>query len=313
MRNAYFVAATLLLVQQGALAFSTGRLNRGVILPVKARSSSFTRPNVITCRRSPHHTGLSMVIERMSDECIGAIMTAHNIGNEIGLSKLRNEILFVGIVGKPERAAVTLEKYNIQYQEVKETAIAQVRRSVSDLVEGGNEKREALPFSAACKVLLEQALDIANGLNSRSVRSEHVLLALMGYNKGRPFESAPALDVLDNMPGLKGLEGKDFSCFAFCQDLVQDLESQPGTDIDTGSAGPTSRQEVPINRGGTGLGSSTLASLGVDLTQMALEGKLDNVYGRDNEIRSALRTLGRRRKNNPCLIGGEVQIGENYV
>jgi len=52
----------------------------------------------------------------------------------------------------------------------------------------------------------------------------------------------------------------------------------------------------------------------VDLTQMAVEGKLDRVYGRDKEIVMALRTLGRRRKNNPCLIGdpgvGKTAIAE---
>jgi len=36
-----------------------------------------------------------------------------------------------------------------------------------------------------------------------------------------------------------------------------------------------------------------------------MEGKYDAVFGRDNEIKSVLRTLGRRRKNNPCLIGGK--------
>ena len=192
----------------------------------------------------------------------------------------------------------------MNYDKVKEVAIHQVRKSASDLVEGGNATREALPFSAASKRLLEQALSIADTLNSQSVRSEHVMLALMGFNNGRPIESAPALDVLSSMSGLKSLDGKAFSCFKFCEQLVQDLELQPDTDVENRSA-PRARDEVVINRGGLGLGSLTLSTVGVDLTQMALDGKLDNVSGRNDEIRSALRTLGRRRKNNPCLIGGK--------
>eukprot|EP00545_Synedropsis_sp_CCMP1620_P009216 CAMPEP_0119027310 /NCGR_PEP_ID=MMETSP1176-20130426/36880_1 /TAXON_ID=265551 /ORGANISM="Synedropsis recta cf, Strain CCMP1620" /LENGTH=66 /DNA_ID=CAMNT_0006983201 /DNA_START=116 /DNA_END=313 /DNA_ORIENTATION=+ len=66
-----------------------------------------------------------MVIDRLSDECVGAISTAHTIGNEIGLTVLRNEILFAGIIAKPERAAATLQKYSITYDKVKESAIAQ--------------------------------------------------------------------------------------------------------------------------------------------------------------------------------------------
>jgi ATP-dependent Clp protease ATP-binding subunit ClpC len=228
-------------------------------------------------------------------------MTAQEIGNDIGLSVLRNEILFAGIVGMPERAAPTLERYNMSYEKVKETAIAQVRKSVSDLAEGGNKERDALPFSAASKLLMDQAVNIAEGLNCPSVRSEHVLLALMGYNNGNPIESAPALDVLSNIPGLRGIDGKAFSCFKFCEQLMLDLDAQPDSDM---VPGPRARENVMMNRGGMGLGTSTLNSIGVDLTQMALDGKLDNVYGRDAEIRSALRTLGRRRKNNPCLIGG---------
>ena len=60
--------------------------------------------------------------------------------------------------------------------------------------------------------------------------------------------------------------------------------------------------------------TTTLNDVGVDMTQMALDGKLDMVFGREKEIRSALRTLGRRRKNNPCLIGdpgvGKVRLME---
>lgn len=47
----------------------------------------------------------------------------------------------------------------------------------------------------------------------------------------------------------------------------------------------------------------TLSDVGVDLTDLATRGELDPVHGRDEEVRNALRTLVRRRKNNPCLMG----------
>lgn len=255
-----------------------------------------------------------MVIDRLSDECVGAISTAHKIGNEIGLTVLRNEILFAGIIAKPERAAATLQKYDITYDKVKDSAISQIKKSGIDLVEGGNDninRDAALPFSSASKLLLEQALIISEQqFGSSSVRSEHVLLALLGYNKGKPIESAPAINVLANVSGLKGSDGKGtFSCFKFCEQLVQDLESQPDSDMSNAEA---RREEVRIGGSAMGSGSATLSNVGVDLTQMALDGQLDNVYGRDNEIRAALRTLGRRRKNNPCLIG-EPGVGKTAV
>ena len=44
------------------------------------------------------------------------------------------------------------------------------------------------------------------------------------------------------------------------------------------------------------------SDVGVDLTDLAARGELDPVYGRDDEIRAALRTLVRRRKNNPVGV-----------
>jgi len=259
---------------------------------------------------------LSMIIEKLSDECVGAIKTSHNIGNEIGIGNLRSEILFAGIVAKPERAGRTLEKFTgLAFENVKASAIDQLEKLPNvALTPGGNERKEALPFSSESKMVLERACKISEDLNSQnSVRSEHVLLALMGYNDGRRIQSAPVLSVLTNIPNLKASDGKPFSVFRFCETLVQDLDSQPSTDIKS-EDGPRARpEEIVINGGGLGgIGKATLSSVGVDLTQMALEGKLDPVFGRDKEIRTALRTLGRRRKNNPCLIG-EPGVGKTAV
>jgi ATP-dependent Clp protease ATP-binding subunit ClpB len=46
-----------------------------------------------------------------------------------------------------------------------------------------------------------------------------------------------------------------------------------------------------------------LKKYGRDLTEMAKQGKLDPVIGRDDEIRRTLQVLARRTKNNPVLIG----------
>eukprot|EP00548_Thalassiothrix_antarctica_P000555 CAMPEP_0194136888 /NCGR_PEP_ID=MMETSP0152-20130528/6832_1 /TAXON_ID=1049557 /ORGANISM="Thalassiothrix antarctica, Strain L6-D1" /LENGTH=933 /DNA_ID=CAMNT_0038833691 /DNA_START=186 /DNA_END=2987 /DNA_ORIENTATION=+ len=274
------------------------------------------------CRQQQHQrsssSSLSMMIEKLSDECVGAIKTSHNIGNEMGLGTLRNEILFAGIMGKPERAGPTLTNYpGLTYDEVRESAIDQLTKMPQvELLEGGNlDKTAALPFSADSKAVLERACKIAENMGSEqnSVRSEHVLLALMGYNDGRRIQSAPVLTVLSNIEGLKGSDGKAFSVFRFCETLVKDLGAQPSTDMKSDTGRRARPEEIVINGGGLGgVGKATLSSIGVDMTEMALEGKLDPVYGRDKELRAALRTLGRRRKNNPCLIG-EPGVGKTAV
>eukprot|EP00123_Amoebidium_parasiticum_P013065 comp21743_c0_seq1/m.30786 comp21743_c0_seq1/g.30786 ORF comp21743_c0_seq1/g.30786 comp21743_c0_seq1/m.30786 type:complete len:759 (-) comp21743_c0_seq1:399-2675(-) len=52
-----------------------------------------------------------------------------------------------------------------------------------------------------------------------------------------------------------------------------------------------------------GAKGEALKKYSTDLTQLALDGKLDPVIGRDEEIRRALQVLSRRTKNNPVLIG----------
>ena len=51
---------------------------------------------------------------------------------------------------------------------------------------------------------------------------------------------------------------------------------------------------------------------GQDLTELARQQKLDPVIGRDNEIRSVIRILSRKTKNNPCLIG-EPGVGKTAI
>ena len=55
-----------------------------------------------------------------------------------------------------------------------------------------------------------------------------------------------------------------------------------------------------------------LTKYGQDLTELARQQKLDPVIGRDNEIRSVIRILSRKTKNNPCLIG-EPGVGKTAI
>src|SRR4029434_11116398 len=55
-----------------------------------------------------------------------------------------------------------------------------------------------------------------------------------------------------------------------------------------------------------------LEKYGRDLTQLAREGKLDPVIGRDEEIRRVIQVLPRRTKNNPVLIG-EPGVGKTAI
>ena len=84
------------------------------------------------------------------------------------------------------------------------------------------------------------------------------------------------------------------------------------------------KKELETMRGGEKLNSedgdnqyNALEKYSRDLTQMAQEGKLDPVIGRDEEIRRTIQVLARRKKNNPVLIGdpgvGKTAIAEGLA
>ena len=73
------------------------------------------------------------------------------------------------------------------------------------------------------------------------------------------------------------------------------------------AAGPQG-QQAGGRRGGKGI----LGQYGINLTEMARQGKIDPVIGRDNEIKRVIEILNRRTKNNPLLIG-EAGVGKTAV
>lgn len=58
--------------------------------------------------------------------------------------------------------------------------------------------------------------------------------------------------------------------------------------------------------------SDMVSRFGVDLTQLAREGKLDPVVGREQEIKRVIQILSRRKKNNPILVG-EAGVGKSAI
>ncbi len=73
-------------------------------------------------------------------------------------------------------------------------------------------------------------------------------------------------------------------------------------------------QEKGTNKGGKSSFNSTptLNQFGEDLTKKAVDGKLDPVIGRNEEIQRVIQILSRRTKNNPCLIG-EPGVGKTAI
>ena len=84
------------------------------------------------------------------------------------------------------------------------------------------------------------------------------------------------------------------------EEIDDNMVSSPNSNTKTASSSRT-RSKTPV-----------LDSFGTDLTQAATEGKLDPVVGREKEIMRVSEILGRRKKNNPILIG-EPGVGKSAI
>ena len=75
------------------------------------------------------------------------------------------------------------------------------------------------------------------------------------------------------------------------------------------SSGPSQSQKGNAN---PKTDTPVLDNFGVDITKAAMEGSLDPIVGRENEIQRIAQILSRRKKNNPVLIG-EPGVGKSAI
>jgi ATP-dependent Clp protease ATP-binding subunit ClpC len=154
-----------------------------------------------------------------------------------------------------------------------------------------NIYRNEIPLTPRTKRLLELSLLEARNLNHNFISPEHMLLALIKESEGVAFT------ILTNL-------GADMD--RITKELLDSLSGGEQASQNNINNGRASAEPTP-----------TLNQYGRDLTQMAREGKLDPVIGRDKETQRLLEILCRRMKNNPCLIGdpgvGKTAIAEGLA
>lgn len=174
------------------------------------------------------------------------------------------------------------ENINIENEEIQEffnkfnMNTSSIRRGIRKLKGKGNNSSEGqMSRSDSCKAIFNDAESIAESINSDEVRCIHFLKAI--FNK-------PS-DII-----------KTF----FEDNNVEFEELKTNLDIKQESK----RLKLSSN--------SILVKYGTNLTELAKEGKLTPVIGRDDELLQVVRTLNKRKKNNPLIIG-EPGVGKTAL
>jgi ATP-dependent Clp protease ATP-binding subunit ClpB len=152
---------------------------------------------------------------------------------------------------------------------------------------------------------------VANQLNDLAVVSNPEGDVLMSAELGRVFNVSEKL---------AAAQGDQFvSSEMVLLALLQDKGAAGKALRDCGASQANLQQAIKDVRGGDSVNQpdsedarQAMEQYCVDLTARALEGKLDPVIGRDDEIRRTIQVLQRRRKNNPVLIG-EPGVGKTAI
>ena len=222
-------------------------------------------------------------MERYTPQAKEALSLAVGMAESLNHGYVGTEHLLIGLLQEGTGvAARVLEENGVEESKVVEL--------VSQLISPNTsvQMAENAAYTPRARRVIENSYREAVRFKAAQIGTEHILIAILR-------EGDCVASRLLNTMGIS------------VQKLYIDLLAAMGEDA------PSIKDEM--QRGNSGKrGSSTpaLESYSRNLTQMALDGKLDPVIGREHEIQRVIQILSRRTKNNPCLIG-EPGVGKTAV
>ncbi len=221
------------------------------------------------------------MFELFNDQAIKVIMIAQQEAQHLGHGQVGSELLLVGVMAQSDNAAVTILKE-------RGLTLLTVLEEIEQLIGRGAISLSAeVPFAPEAKQVLNQSIEEAQQLEQTGVGPEHLLLALI-----KDAESGAA----------KLLRNCGIDLAEVRESMIRAIDA---------------KVTVPLSQGREGITASkpqgkALEGFVTDLNQLAIQGKIDAVIGRAQEIERVIQILGRRSKNNPILIG-EPGVGKTAI
>ena len=216
-----------------------------------------------------------------------ALKLAKTTAKTCGHGYIGTEHLLAGLLKEPEgTAGKVLQEFNVEEEKLRELI-----SSLVTPVQGNTAVAETKDpqYSPRARRIIEQAEEDAESMECLC-GTEHLLLSLLKET------DCVATRLL-------------FTMGVNIQKLFAAILTAMGFDNDT----IAEEFQYARNAGNKKVTSTpTLDQYSRDLTQLAAEGKLDPVIGRDKEITRLIQILSRRTKNNPCLTG-EPGVGKTAI
>ena len=216
------------------------------------------------------------MFERFTEKAIKVIMLAQEEARRLGHNFVGTEQILLGLIGEGTGIGPkVLKSMGVNLKDAR----VEVEKIIG---RGSGFVAVEIPFTPRAKRVLELSLEEARQLGHNYIGTEHLLLGLIREGEG------VAARVLENL-------GVDLSKVR--SQIIRSL----GDNTEVAAGNTTTRSKTP-----------TLEEFGTNLTQKAIDGKLDPVVGRAKEIERVIQILGRRTKNNPVLIG-EPGVGKTAI
>nr|QCI08918.1 Clp protease ATP binding subunit [Wrangelia sp.] len=219
------------------------------------------------------------MFERFTEKAIKVIMLAQEEARRLGHNFVGTEQILLGLIGEGTGiAAQVLKSMNVNLKDAR----VEVEKIIG---RGSGFVAVEIPFTPRAKRVLELSLEEARQLGHNYIGTEHLLMGLVREGEG------VAARVLENLA---------VNVASIRSEVIQMLGDS--TEVNTNSSNNVqARSKTP-----------TLEEFGSNLTELAIEGVLDPVVGRQKEIERVIQILGRRTKNNPVLIG-EPGVGKTAI
>ena len=207
----------------------------------------------------------------------------------LGNAKVSPEHLMLGILRLAEGTAYDiLSKTNINFSELKHVLDDHVRQEPPEQVENNTIHLSPAGERIIRLVAIERdayGVDVAGSI--------HLLLAIL---RERINFVAQTLE----------------NAYGITYEVIEELYPKPERVMADGTAEEEEKGDSRKAKGKSKSDTPALDAYGRDLTRLAIEGKLDPVVGREQEITRVLRILSRRRKNNPILLG-DPGVGKSAI
>lgn len=206
-----------------------------------------------------------MDLNKFTQKSVQAIQDAQNTAIKLGNPEVTDVHLSYALLSDSDSiVAKTIQKLGADYKQI----VSAFNQKIDSLPK--NDSQSSVYPSTAFQRILLKAEDEAKSMGDSFVSVEHIFMSILG-------EKNTVSAVL--------LKDYNVNKQNFASNL-KDLRGNQKIDSDN----PEDTTDV-------------LTKYGRNLTDLAKEGKLDPVIGRDDEIRHSVRILSRRTKNNPVLIG----------